>query len=35
MQLGVWPFLPGEAFKIALAAAVLALTWRLVGRRHA
>jgi len=32
LALGVTPFLPGELFKIALAAAVLPLAWRLVGR---
>jgi len=34
LALGVTPFLPGAAFKIALAAAVLPLAWRLVGRRR-
>jgi biotin transport system substrate-specific component len=34
LALGVTPFLPGEAFKIALAAAVLPLGWRVVGRRR-
>lgn len=33
LELGVWPFLPGELFKIALAAAVLPLAWRFVGQR--
>lgn len=32
-DLGLVPFLPGAAFKIALAAAVLPLAWRQVGRR--
>lgn len=30
---GVWPFLVGDVLKIAVAAAVLPLAWRLVGRR--
>lgn len=33
LSLGVLPFLPAEAFKIALAAAVLPLSWRLIDRR--
>ena len=33
LELGVTPFLPGAAFKIALAAAVLPLVWRHVSRR--
>lgn len=33
LQLGVIPFLPADAFKIALAAAVLPLAWRLVRKR--
>ncbi|MBW8636375.1 biotin transporter BioY [Hoeflea sp. WL0058] len=33
LELGVIPFLPGAAFKIALAAAVLPLAWRGVSRR--
>jgi len=32
LELGVVPFLPGAAFKIALAAAILPLTWKIV--RH-
>lgn len=32
LQLGLVPFLPGEVFKLALAAAVLPLTWRTVAR---
>lgn len=32
-QLGVLPFLPGAALKIALAAALLPLAWRLIGAR--
>jgi biotin transport system substrate-specific component len=32
LELGVIPFLPGAAFKIALAAAVLPLAWRVAGR---
>lgn len=34
LELGLWPFLPGAAFKIALAAAVLPLAWRAVGRHN-
>lgn len=30
LQFGLYPFLPGAAFKIALAAAVLPLAWRAV-----
>lgn len=30
---GMLPFLPAEAFKVALAMAVLPLAWRIVGRR--
>jgi len=30
---GLWPFLPGAAFKIALAAAVLPLAWKYVTGR--
>lgn len=33
LELGVTPFLPGAAFKIALAAAVLPLVWRGISRR--
>ena len=29
---GLWPFVIGDALKIALAAGLLPLTWRLVGR---
>ena len=32
LALGLTPFLPGALFKIALAAAILPLAWRLVGR---
>ena len=28
---GLWPFLVGDALKIALAAGLLPATWRLVG----
>jgi len=30
---GLWPFLPGAAIKIALAASLLPATWKLVGDR--
>jgi biotin transport system substrate-specific component len=33
LALGFWPFLPGDAVKIALAAALLPLGWRLLGAR--
>ncbi len=33
LALGFWPFLPGDVVKIALAAALLPLGWRLLGRR--
>ncbi len=33
LEFGLIPFMPGAAFKIALAAAVLPLAWRWVGRR--
>lgn len=33
LEVGVAPFLPGAAFKIALAAAVLPLTWRFLRRK--
>ena len=29
---GLWPFVIGDALKVALAAGLLPLTWRLVGR---
>lgn len=32
LELGLMPFIPGALFKIALAAAVLPLAWRQVGR---
>lgn len=32
LDFGVIPFLPGDLFKIALASALLPLTWRLLGR---
>ena len=34
LALGFWPFLPGDVVKIALAAALLPLGWRLIGRRE-
>jgi len=34
IAVGLTPFVPGEAFKIALAAAVLPAAWRLAGRRR-
>ena len=33
LQFGVYPFLPAEAFKIALATAVLPLTWRFIAKK--
>ena len=32
LEFGLWPFVVGDALKIALAAGLLPLTWRLVGR---
>jgi biotin transport system substrate-specific component len=32
LESGLWPFVIGDALKIALAAGLLPLTWRLVGR---
>ena len=32
LEAGLWPFVIGDALKIALAAGLLPLTWRLVGR---
>ncbi len=32
LEFGLWPFVLGDALKIALAAGLLPLTWRLVGR---
>ena len=34
LELGLTPFLPGAAFKIALASAVLPMAWRLFGRNR-
>jgi len=33
LEFGLYPFLPGAAFKIALAAAVLPMAWRAVQRK--
>ncbi len=33
LELGLWPFMPGDAFKAALAALVLPTVWRLSGHR--
>ncbi len=33
LELGLWPFLPGDALKVALAAFVLPSIWRLSRRR--
>lgn len=33
LQFGLYPFLPGAAFKIVLAAAVLPLVWKMVSKR--
>ena len=32
LRTGLYPFLPADVIKIALAAAVLPATWRLIGR---
>ena len=32
LEAGLWPFVIGDALKVALAAGLLPLTWRLVGR---
>jgi len=32
LEFGLWPFVVGDALKIALAAGLLPLAWRLVGR---
>jgi biotin transport system substrate-specific component len=32
LEVGMYPFLPGAVFKIALAAAVLPLAWKLIGK---
>ena len=31
---GLYPFVPGDTFKLYLAAAALPAAWRLVGRRE-
>jgi biotin transport system substrate-specific component len=31
LELGLYPFVPGDMFKLYLAAAVLPAAWRLVG----
>lgn len=33
LQWGLWPFLPGDALKVALAAGLLPAAWRALGRR--
>lgn len=33
LEWGLWPFLPAEMFKAALAVAIMPLTWRMVKRR--
>jgi biotin transport system substrate-specific component len=33
LALGFWPFIPGDVVKIGLAAALLPLGWRLLGKR--
>ncbi len=33
LQYGLWPFLPGEALKLVIAAGILPIGWRLVERR--
>lgn len=33
LQYGLWPFLPGEAVKLLIAAGLLPIGWRLVERR--
>ena len=35
LEFGLWPFVIGDALKIALAAGLLPLTWRLAGRPSA
>jgi biotin transporter BioY len=32
---GLYPFIPGDTFKLYLAAAALPAAWRLAGRRKA
>jgi biotin transport system substrate-specific component len=32
LERGLWPFVIGDALKIALAAGLLPLAWRLAGR---
>lgn len=34
LQLGVWPFLPGDALKALLAAGLLPLGWKMVRRKN-
>ena len=34
LPLGLFPFIPGDAIKLALAAAVLPSTWKLIGARR-
>lgn len=33
LEWGLWPFLPGAAFKIALATAVLPLAWKMLAKK--
>lgn len=33
LEWGLWPFMPGAAFKIALAAAVLPMAWKLIAKK--
>ena len=32
LSVGLWPFLPGDALKLVLAAAILPTAWRLIGK---
>jgi biotin transport system substrate-specific component len=34
LELGLYPFIPGDTFKLYLAAAALPVAWRLTGRRR-
>jgi biotin transport system substrate-specific component len=34
LELGLYPFVPGDTFKLYLAAAALPVAWRVVGRRE-
>ena len=34
LELGLYPFIPGDTFKLYIAAAALPAAWRLTGRRR-